>query len=356
MTSSGRIAARLVDQLDRLRPTVPQTSGPIALRCAKCTGMPDSLPISNRLLDRIEISPIEKVRFVALMRVVDAAALGRFLRQFDQFVRLGEESAACTRAPSRKPLAPSHIPLATSSFSVASSAAVGARASSPITRLRIAPKPTKATIFVPMTLLPCIWRTDRLISGAPWPSTPITRVLTPCMIQAGTWRICGLSGELMKCVGMGMAVDEARRNDHALGIDRPLGGDIRVWSDIDDLVAENRDVANISFVAVRTVIDRATRDQHIDRLALRYGRTACRETDENGDRRGACFQKALMMHVPRSPFGCSPRCPARNAPSPGRIDQSRFKIVRSSFVGCSYGKPQIATISTFKDAKASLAS
>jgi hypothetical protein len=65
-----------------------------------------------------------------------------------------------------------------------------------------------------------------------------------------------------------MRVDETRRDDHAPGVDdtaRPHAG---MGADIDNPVARDGDIANISLVALAAVIERAAADKQVGIFVL----------------------------------------------------------------------------------------
>ena len=68
-----------------------------------------------------------------------------------------------------------------------------------------------------------------------------------------------------EAVGMGVRIDEPRRDDLAARIDRLFGNHVRPLADIDNLIAGNRDIADIGRSRA-AIINGAIVDQHVDTL------------------------------------------------------------------------------------------
>ncbi len=74
-----------------------------------------------------------------------------------------------------------------------------------------------------------------------------------------------LVGRADEGIGMGVRIDEAGGDDHALGVDHAPGAELRHRADIDDPIAAQGDIADIG-LAVAAVIDGAALDQHVGGL------------------------------------------------------------------------------------------
>ncbi len=93
---------------------------------------------------------------------------------------------------------------------------------------------------------------------------------------------------------MGVRIDEAGRDDHAVRIDRAGRLDGQMRPDRDDMVAADRDIAGER--RVRAGVDSAALDQQVDTLGCGAG--AQRQA---GDRRGGQQFSDHAHGVPQNP-------------------------------------------------------